>query len=745
MPVRLLSLAVAAFLALSAVPVDAQEYRAYWVETFNTALATSADIDRVISNCTDSNCNAIFAQVRRRGDSWYLDSLEPLGAPVSPTFDPLANLIARAHARGIEVHAFVIVGTIYNGHPTITGLPKPGHAFRTHVWNTATNTLLPSDHPAMWSTRSLPHNQGGTTFNGQRYAAEWYIDLGHPDAASYTVDVLSHLATRYDVDGIHLDRIRYPEAPINRLTGQPLSINVGYNATSVQRFKNRHGSEASYYEASEVGTTISTNPLARVTAGDVGFPKTGDPLWSQWRRDQVTNFVRRLYLRLAEVRPNIKLSAALICFWSGPVGSGGWERTEAYYRVFQDWKLWAEEGILDIIMPMAYKREHTPVERGQFNDWMTFTKSLAAASGRHGLIGHGAYMNSIEGTLLQIRRAASIAPNHGSVIYALGNTTPGNVTHNSTNAAVANNSVSYPTAGVSTPRRPNSEFFAAVKSGLTLAPYEPTSLTPVWSTFVPPPAAPWKQSLGHIAGFAIGSNGPLDAADVTIEPIEGGSVVRRSTTGADGFYGGAGLDPGQYRVNVRLRGDSLWAVPFVSAATVTRANPVADTVNPSVTITFPTGGARFVYSEAVPPASFHCSDALSGVATCNPSPFGTFTTGAQVFAVTATDRAGNVSSAAVTYEVVRAATAVSVSYTEERNRMVIIATLSALAPATATPDGTVEFVDKNHGSLGAATLIGGVARLEVQKRSLHLTATYGGNANFAGSAAADVHVVPRNQ
>ena len=48
----------------------AAEYRAYWVETFNTPLGTSAQIDRVVDAAVASNANALFVQVRRRGDSW---------------------------------------------------------------------------------------------------------------------------------------------------------------------------------------------------------------------------------------------------------------------------------------------------------------------------------------------------------------------------------------------------------------------------------------------------------------------------------------------------------------------------------------------------------------------------------------------------------------------------------------------------------------------------------------------------
>ena len=718
------------------------EYRAYWVETFNTAMTTTTDIDRVISSCTSSNCNAIFAQVRRRGDSWYLDSLEP--PRLAFTIDPLAYLIQQAHSRGIEVHAFVIVGSIHNSliPPTNPTSPTiPVHVFKTHFLNPATGLLRSDLDPEMWSTRALPHNLSGTASNGHRFtfnpafpnSGEWYIDLGHPAAAEYTVNVLTHLVTKYDVDGIHLDRIRYPEAPIDSGRG----INVGYNETNVNRFKKRHATAASYY------------PLSDPLRG--GYPLTTDALWNQWRRDQVTNFVRRLYLSVTAVKPEIKVSAALICFWTGPVGSGGWANTEAYYRVFQDWRAWAQEGILDIIAPMAYKREHPTQfnERAQFDDWMTFSKQLAVDTGRHSVIGLGAYLNGIEGTLLQARRVLDRPdtpsnPADGVIFYALGNTTPGTLVLNSTNAAVTSNPFSFPPQ--STPKRFNTEFFSALLTGVSVnaaTDYE-SAAPPLFDLPAPVPAMPWKSATGHLRGFAHGADGVLDAAAVWIENLDG-SRVRTSLTDGQGFFGGAGLNPGSYRIRVALGAESLWALPDVTAGRVSDVEVTPDRVLPTIEVGYPVSGSSFVYLQEVAAPQFQCDDALSGIATCTAGAFDTQFVGNRSFDVNASDRAGNPASLSVPYVVGRAATAIALNYEENRNRMTLIAQVSVVAPGGGTPQGVVEFVDRNHDSLGTAPLIDGVARLEVQKRSLHLVVGYSGNDNYLPAQTDEIHVIPREQ
>src|SRR6266852_4553894 len=133
---RLLAIAIV-FWAAGAV---ADEYRAYWVDSFHTPLGTHGDIDRVIEVAVQSHANALFVEVRRRGDSWYLDSKDPK------------------------------------------------HVFLQHVWHAANNR--PYSGPQQWATRSIPRNAKGTSYAGQRHGEDWYIDLGHPEAATYTIDVL---------------------------------------------------------------------------------------------------------------------------------------------------------------------------------------------------------------------------------------------------------------------------------------------------------------------------------------------------------------------------------------------------------------------------------------------------------------------------------------------------------------------------------------------------------------------------
>src|SRR5687767_4087211 len=186
----------------TAVQAQRTEYRAFWVDTFNTNLNNHADVVTVVNNAKAAKANAIFVQVRRRGDSWYVNSLEPLGdrTPIQPGFDPLQDILNTAHAEGIEVHAFVIMSAIWGRAPNLFPPENPNHAFNLHGgYNPATNTITQGPNNCL--TRSLlPDGTAGITLQGHRFVSDFWIDFGHPDAAKYTVDVINNLVRNYNID-----------------------------------------------------------------------------------------------------------------------------------------------------------------------------------------------------------------------------------------------------------------------------------------------------------------------------------------------------------------------------------------------------------------------------------------------------------------------------------------------------------------------------------------------------------------
>ena len=316
------------------------------------------------------------------------------------------------------------------------------------------------------------------------------LDPGHPAAAQHLVDVARNLIRRYGVDGLHFDRIRYAGAQF------------GYNPVSVRRFQ---------------AQTAAT-----------GIPAPADPAWQQWRRDQVTHLMRQIYLEAVALKPRIKISAAVIPWGAGPTSEAAWLRGSAMTGVFQDWLGWLREGIIDLVIPMNYDRETDAKQRRWFDAWIEWEKNLG--TDRHLAVGLGAFLNDIEGTLGQARRALAPSPSGGAV------------------QGVA----FYSYDAVSKDDQPPQLLFSA------LAQPDASGAAPLFAAAVKPPAMPWKirPTTGHLKGFVRDAEGrPGDGLTVRLD----GPSPRVLSVSGTGFYGAAGLLPGTYDVAVR-RGDEVLAV-----------------------------------------------------------------------------------------------------------------------------------------------------------------------------------------
>jgi uncharacterized lipoprotein YddW (UPF0748 family) len=345
---------LAATPAAAAAPLGPPEYRALWVDAFHDGMKSPAQVEKLVADAKRANLNALLVQVRKRGDAYFNRSDEPRASDITGSrgFDPLAYVIRLAHAATprIEVHAWV--NTFFTGESS-------GVYLR---------------HGDDWGNRSLDGQTGG------------FLDPGVPEAQIYLHRLFIDLALNYDVDGIHLDFIRYPDA------------GWGYSASAVS--------------------------LYMIETGTTSPPDDADARWQAWRRARVTAFVRDLHHDLQLDKPSLKLSAALICYGGGPISAADWTRTSAYTSVYQDWRDWMVKGYLDFGVPMNYDSDWSPREKGWFGRWLGFEKDSGFA--KRIVIGVGAFLNYPEDALAQMRRvlSASAAGNRvlGVAIYSYAST-----------------------------------------------------------------------------------------------------------------------------------------------------------------------------------------------------------------------------------------------------------------------------------------------------------------------------------
>ncbi|MBM4421395.1 MAG: hypothetical protein FJ034_07440, partial [Chloroflexi bacterium] len=487
------------------------QLRALWVDAFGPGMNTAAEIDATVAYAKSINANALIAQIVRRGDCWCNRASVPRteASAVSPApFDPLDTLIARARAQGIEVHAWVIATAMWQGSAPPA---SPNHVFNQHG---------PSASGA--NNWLLSRSDGLNNLN-----EDYMLDPGHPEAADYIARTAVSIVQNYDVDGINLDRIRYPDGNLG--TNVP---SWGYNPVAVQRF--------------------------REATGRTGTPSNTDPEWVQWRRDQVTAILRKIYIESFAIKPRVRVSADTITYGFGPQSLGGWENTRAYAEQLQDWIGWMREGILDLNIPMNYKRDDlttgTSNQRLMYQEWSDFAKDWQF--GRHAAIGPALYLNGIAGSVRQARTAvaASSAGNTGAGWVGYSYRTPDSLTDSGARSGAAGR--------------------AELARALTQPSEYDTVGPPVFASAAPVPPMTWKTqpTRGHVRGSTV--------AGAKIDLVDGSGAVSRSITAdGTGWYAFVDLAPGRYRVVAR--GVDLGTVDVAAGVLSTPSAPPVPAPTPA--------------------------------------------------------------------------------------------------------------------------------------------------------------------
>ncbi len=247
------------------------EVRAVWLTTIGgidwphsySAEAQKQELGHILDQLKAANVNTILVQARVRGTTIYPSAMEPwdgciTGTPGrSPGYDPLQLVIDESHRRGMECHAWIV--TIPVGK-----------------WNKIGCQQLRRKYPKLI----------------KKIGDEGYMDPENVLTADYLARICTEVTRRYDVDGIHLDYIRYPEK---------------------WRLK-----------------------VSR-----------------QQGREHITRIVRTIHQAVKQEKPWVKLSCSPIGKHDDLVrySSHGWN---ARTTVCQDAQAWMRDGLMDMLFPMMY-------------------------------------------------------------------------------------------------------------------------------------------------------------------------------------------------------------------------------------------------------------------------------------------------------------------------------------------------------------------------------------------------------
>jgi len=218
-----------------------------------------------------------------------------------------------------------------------------------------------------------------------------YLSPVLPASREYTVSVVTDLVSRYNLDGIHFDYLRYPTDQFDYSTSTLAAFRADAAVTLTKDVRDRLDRQA------------NTNVAA--------WPDALPDAWSQFRRDRLTQLATALRTAARAARPDIVVSAAV-----AP------NADEARTGRLQDWRLWARTGIVDVLCPMIYT-----VDPQEFSAAVTRVKSDAGAV--MVWAGIGAYRLTPARTTenLRVVRKAGVA---GVLLYSYDSLTSGDAVPN---------------------------------------------------------------------------------------------------------------------------------------------------------------------------------------------------------------------------------------------------------------------------------------------------------------------------
>jgi uncharacterized lipoprotein YddW (UPF0748 family) len=333
------------------------EARALWVPRWS--YSTPADVESIVRKAADANFNVLLFQVRGQGDAYYHSSHEPWADRLTgtlgqdPGWDPLATAIDRAHAAGLQLHAYVNVYPVWLGSTAPPANTTPLHIY--HSFN------------GLYENEWVQWHEDGTPM--ELSSSYLTASPGHPAVADHIVAVCRDILQNYDVDGLHLDYLRY--------SGPYYS----HDPVSRQRFA----------DAQPVG-------------------------WADWQRAQITDLVSRLHHEVTTARPDAVLSVAA---WPIYEDKWGWVTYgdvtyDGYDGYYQDSRGWLRDGQADFLAPMLYGSSvQNYLDRFQIlvNDF------VSESYGRHIYFGiHAGYSSFSEiETRIEISRQAGA---EGQAIFA---------------------------------------------------------------------------------------------------------------------------------------------------------------------------------------------------------------------------------------------------------------------------------------------------------------------------------------
>jgi uncharacterized lipoprotein YddW (UPF0748 family) len=144
-----------------------------------------------------------------------------------------------------------------------------------------------------------------------------------PAAVDHVAGLVDEIVSAYAVDGVHLDYVRYP------------SPDFDYSRAALTAFRMHIDRELSPADRLRYGV----RDMADLVGATDAFPAR----WADFRRSRLNTLVMRVRTVVKTRRPGATFSAAV---YPDPA--------EAASSRLQDWRMWLDNRLIDVVCPMAY-------------------------------------------------------------------------------------------------------------------------------------------------------------------------------------------------------------------------------------------------------------------------------------------------------------------------------------------------------------------------------------------------------
>ncbi len=366
-----------------------REARVLWISRFDwcgTPPCDRARLEYLIHKAADARFNIVLFQTRATGDAYYTPGLEPWSYRLTsnntqtlgtdPGWDPLAIAIETAHARGLQLHAYV---NMYSTWECGKWFPPTGTLPLHPFWTLGYYQPPPAPYTysATWRVYSDTVNgpqpmsvlTGGAPVPCSEYL---WSSPGVARVNEHNLAIIKDIVTRYDVDGIHMDRVRYPG----------------------RQYSPDPESRAAYSAALTLSPTLT---------------------YADWQRNTLSRWVMRIYTEVKAIKPQVRVSAA-VWFTYRKTPTITFPTTEGFADYYQDSHRWLNEGALDAIAPMIYGTTFN----SDFDKWRTLADDhVNVQNGRQVWLGIGAAITSSAEINARIAYARSIGAK-GVAIWSAG-------------------------------------------------------------------------------------------------------------------------------------------------------------------------------------------------------------------------------------------------------------------------------------------------------------------------------------